>query len=1022
MILSTLLAMAVSGPIQIHTDRPGVVVNPAPLGGFPLNIWNDSSLFRILKPGMREAGAHLFRFPDGDLSNEYHWNGTGQWDADSVWVPSDTLWSPGFMGESRHRGTSKNLYGFQRPSLICDGNTSSYWWSQPDHPDAPGWFYVDFGSHKPVDSLALWLGTLRPDSVQILKWTGLDDLYPGPHMQFTGWVEIARIPVSAQSGVRVSASLRYLAVRPIGTPAQGWQVREFLAYNVGNPVTSNVANQPNQTQVVAISAHSSIIRRTDYSSNWDYDAFANWIAGYPGADPLICVNYGNGTPQEAAAWVHHANRSRHDRIRRWEVGNEMAGPWEDGGPVNARQYAIRFLKYSKAMKAVDSSISVYGPVWGSSFLQDASGNFDGLPFTIGFLRVVDSAERRDGKRYLDGIDFHTYPYWFATTPDRAAMLKAIDENGLQFDTLLLLMANEISSPLTREIVMSEYNTSTLNTSVNREASAGTASGLLLAHFIQRFGNRGAASLWALYGDGSRGPDGTFGSPSAFNRPGRQAYSNLAYPPNGTFWPLRTLLREWLDTAGGDTIVPIDQPPGLRLFAVSNHGRISVMAFNLGKDTTTVAIDPSRFANGDLLSWGTGEYLSHGTGLDGYANPGNGPSSKPVPPGWTGSINVPPFGFVVARGPGRTSARRNVYVFAERNTLSASDTVKMSGWSVADGATLTGGRWWVSPGIGGALHSTDGAWDGPTESWTASIRASVIGTGSWKMHVAVAVGNTDTLRDSFALNIEGALRPVLLVSNFDANSQVTAFGKAWYLAAGDTGTHSTASLRNTGGFTVPYLHVATTITQGAQAYLNFQSTIFETSVPAIRDPSKDFAGLSFDYRADLAGTGQTLRISVESSPVKDYNYHALSLPATGSFWVNKVVRLSDLQQADWGKPTFPVVPDSINHVVFRIDGVGPATLDLDEVYLLGTKGSLTSGTHGNPSRIQPAMAVHARNLVIHADGNWKLKLIGADGRISLLRTGRGDAEIQLPKVTGTQWALLESSAGRRTLALPPVVSR
>jgi hypothetical protein len=136
LILPVLLAL--SGNVTIHPETPGVAVRHDPLGGVPLCVWNDSSVFSLLKPGMRGIGERVFRYPNGSTSNEYHWNGDGHFDADSVWVASDSTFTQGWVGETLHRGTSKNSYGFVRESLIDDGDTNTYWWSQSRPPGCPG--------------------------------------------------------------------------------------------------------------------------------------------------------------------------------------------------------------------------------------------------------------------------------------------------------------------------------------------------------------------------------------------------------------------------------------------------------------------------------------------------------------------------------------------------------------------------------------------------------------------------------------------------------------------------------------------------------------------------------------------------------------------------------------------------------------------------------------------------------------------------------------------------------------------
>ena len=47
-----------------------------------------------------------------------------------------------------------------------------------------------------------------------------------------------------------------------------------------------------------------------------------------GAQSLVTVNYGSGTPALAAAWVRQAARTAGQGVALWEVGNENYGCWE----------------------------------------------------------------------------------------------------------------------------------------------------------------------------------------------------------------------------------------------------------------------------------------------------------------------------------------------------------------------------------------------------------------------------------------------------------------------------------------------------------------------------------------------------------------------------------------------------------------------------------------------------------------------------------------------------------------------
>ena len=88
------------------------------------------------------------------------------------------------------------------------------------------------------------------------------------------------------------------------------------------------------------------------------------IATNAGAQTMITVNYGAGTPQEAAAWVNNANRINHYHFQYWEVGNECYGTWENDtnvSPHDPYTYAVRAAQYITQMKAVDPTIKIGVP-------------------------------------------------------------------------------------------------------------------------------------------------------------------------------------------------------------------------------------------------------------------------------------------------------------------------------------------------------------------------------------------------------------------------------------------------------------------------------------------------------------------------------------------------------------------------------------------------------------------------------------------------------------------------------------
>jgi hypothetical protein len=105
------------------------------------------------------------------------------------------------------------------------------------------------------------------------------------------------------------------------------------------------------------------------------DTFDNFMTQVKAAGDtaLITVNYGSnpagnggGDPNEAAAWVTYANKTKSYGIKFWEIGNEVYGngfygaQWEEDlhSDHSPTAYANNLKLYSSAMKAADSTIKI----------------------------------------------------------------------------------------------------------------------------------------------------------------------------------------------------------------------------------------------------------------------------------------------------------------------------------------------------------------------------------------------------------------------------------------------------------------------------------------------------------------------------------------------------------------------------------------------------------------------------------------------------------------------------------------
>lgn len=98
------------------------------------------------------------------------------------------------------------------------------------------------------------------------------------------------------------------------------------------------------------------------------------LCGHVGTEPILTINMGTGTPDEAARWVEYCNGSQETPmgklraanghpepygVKTWFVGNEQFGNWQVG-TCDAETYASRYLAFSEAMLAVDGTLDLIG--------------------------------------------------------------------------------------------------------------------------------------------------------------------------------------------------------------------------------------------------------------------------------------------------------------------------------------------------------------------------------------------------------------------------------------------------------------------------------------------------------------------------------------------------------------------------------------------------------------------------------------------------------------------------------------
>jgi alpha-N-arabinofuranosidase len=177
-----------------------------------------------------------------------------------------------------------------------------------------------------------------------------------------------------------------------------------------------------------------------------------------GWDPMLAVNLGTGTPEEARNWLEYCNGEPGSRfadmrvangarepfnVKLWCLGNEMDGFWQLGH-VPADQYAIRAQQAAKIMNDLDRSIDLV--VCGSCGPQMATYlDWDRTVLEyVGDLASYISTHRYVDNRADDTLDF-------------LAVTNSIDQQIEQIDSVCRIVQGKRRSTKRAYICFDEWN-------------------------------------------------------------------------------------------------------------------------------------------------------------------------------------------------------------------------------------------------------------------------------------------------------------------------------------------------------------------------------------------------------------------------------------------------------------------------------------------------------------------------------------------------------------------------------------
>jgi len=152
-LASSLGAQTQPATITVNSATTLTSFYPISIFGNNAAYWISNSNNQAVQPKVQTAGNYFIRYPGGSSSDDFHWNGTGSFDANNYWVPSGTNYSAGFQDNETYRGTTSS-YG--TASHITDGNTSTAWLSNVDT-DFPNnqWVILDLGGATAFNAVSI---------------------------------------------------------------------------------------------------------------------------------------------------------------------------------------------------------------------------------------------------------------------------------------------------------------------------------------------------------------------------------------------------------------------------------------------------------------------------------------------------------------------------------------------------------------------------------------------------------------------------------------------------------------------------------------------------------------------------------------------------------------------------------------------------------------------------------------------------------------------------------------------------
>ena len=618
----------------------------------------------------------------------WHWNPNG------TWSDSSGRGRGYFVGDANssgdidrsfgynlpHRGTSSNYGTSGGYSMLDDGDTTTYWKSDPYLDETytgesnslhPGWIVVDLGSKMGVNAMQIAWGNPYATSYQVQYWTGNDAIgNPGagnwkkfPHGTVTnGKGGLAKLKLSQKllnvEFVRVLMTESSNTCDSHGSSdprnCVGFAIREvFLGFDSSGKFTDLMYHSPDSSQTLTYGssvdpwhAPKGIAKDDGEQPGFDLVYKSGLTRGLPMTIPVAML-YDN--PDNAANEIAYIG-GRGYSINYVELGEEP-----DGQFVLPEDDAALYVQWADAIHRVDPNLKLAGPVFEgvNSDIQvwpDSHGNVSW------FNRFLNYLQSHGHLGDLNVMTFEHYPFdpchltWTDLYQEPAlvrGIVKVWRDDGLPADVPMQITESNLAFD-TADQYMQPFGALWL---ADYAGSFLTAGGKALFYYQWE-------PLPMYQGCGGWGTFGMFNADANYN----------VMQDTAQFFSAQILNQEWVD--------PVDQSHFVYPASTDikdSHGHVLVTAYSLrrpdkqwslllvNKDQSSphsVVVEfhdssrPSnRYFQGSVkqVSFGADNYVWHAKGQNGYANP-DGPAVTSEETGGKGvEYTLPKASVTVLRG-------------------------------------------------------------------------------------------------------------------------------------------------------------------------------------------------------------------------------------------------------------------------------------------------------------------------------------------------------------------------------------